>query len=248
MNGNMTRVSAPGLPAWPRLYLDPEKKRAFLSARLVTWRSQENSNRVCMLIFLIALFAATYFSWHWVQQAEAKQSNRVAICGLGLIVFIAIGKPLLTIVLGRFMAKVVFAKRIRAWFSPEGIAFRSHYYSKPVVLWRRWKNAPVQGRFDITDDHEAVALKELLDYKKARNATHLTSAKVLRVVIATINPNRMAGVGSQGNLVRSVPITEIDARDAQKFTMVLAAASSLTVQANVKGSESPNQPTDIDGI
>jgi hypothetical protein len=242
MSDNLVRVTAPGLPTWPRLYFDPKTKRARISAKLVTWRSHLWAGRMEGLLLLIVYSIPAYFVYQWVVNGDGDFSRRLGYGIVGSAIAFSLSRPLLGSIFRPFFAKIIFCQRVKVWFTPTAFAFSSRFYNKPVVVWRSWKGNPVQGRFDLADDEEAEMVKESLSFEQKVRAKHLSMAKVLRVIITTINPSRLLGAEHQANLVRSIPLTEIDGNDAQKFTMVLAAASSLT---SLKASDASKSSIDV---
>ncbi|MEZ6081069.1 MAG: hypothetical protein R3C56_37015 [Pirellulaceae bacterium] len=200
-----------------------------------------------MILFL--LYAAVcYRAYHWANYEDYVTSSCTAYAVLGTILFILLTKSLLGGILRPFLTKVIFAQRVQAWFTPNAFAFSSRFYSKPVVLWRSWKGHPVQAKFEFTEDREAAAVRDSMDFSTRANAKHLTLAMVLRVIVTTVDPNRLLGSELQANLVRSIPLAEIDGHDAHKFTMVLAAANSLTAAKPNDRDHRPEVGFDIDTV
>ncbi|MEO8498591.1 MAG: hypothetical protein ABI614_26305, partial [Planctomycetota bacterium] len=62
----------------------------------------------------------------------------------------------------------------------------------------------------------------------------------------TINPAHIVGTATQSNILRAIPLVELDARDAAKFTIVYTAAASLTSLIQTPVPESSRTGIDID--
>ena len=57
---SLKRITAPGLPPWPRLYFDQDKKVAVVSARHATWRSFEWARRAAYVLLAAAMALVVY--------------------------------------------------------------------------------------------------------------------------------------------------------------------------------------------
>ncbi|MBR9800411.1 hypothetical protein GYB59_01335 [bacterium] len=224
---NFKRVTAPGLPAWPRLYLDAGQGRAVVPLRLTTWRSWERAYLTTQgMAVLLNLLAAAY-AWHWL----AFLPNVIV---RGVITFVAYGvaatitKPLVPAAFAGFLARQLFSFRSTAWFTPHVVAFRSPLYENGVQLTRTWQGQPVQVRFDMGPDREAQTRLANQQSHAQQRRQHYQSAQLLRLVIATADPYRTPHAVNQMPTMRSLPLAEIDAEDVAAVVSVLTAASMLT--------------------
>jgi hypothetical protein len=226
-SATFTRVTSPGLPSWPSLLLDTRHKRAVVSIRLATWRSWLWAHRASLLMGWCVNLWAGWWVWEWSELlADPLVGGCLAVLGFG--VGGALTKPLFPPALDGFLARQVFASRSRVWFTPEVIAFRSRLYTNGVLLWRRWRDQPVQFKFDITSDPEAAEQRSAMTPAQAALGPRLQSAHLLRLVISTFDPSRVFTQATQANVVRSLPLLEVDLCDAQRLTVVLSTAAALT--------------------
>ena len=224
---NFVQVSAPGLPPWPQLWFDAQHKHAVVSARLATWRSVESAARACGIIWLLGSIIAGWRLWlHFSDQFQRGEALLVTLFCVAIVV--AFARPIVHGAFRGFLARQIFCSRVRVWFRPNAIAFRSRLYSSPVVLWRSWKGDPVQGRFELTNDPEAAELDDWDARKRIQGSAHLKHAYVLRMIVTTTNPHKELTFTHQSNFVREIPMLEISAEDSARFTTVLTAAASLT--------------------
>lgn len=226
---SFNRVTAPGLPPWPGLYLDASQQRAVVSFRLATWRSWA---RACWLTkiaaWIINLLAATYL-WQWLNFIPNPLARGfLAFVGWGISATIT--KPLFPAAFAGFLARQMFATRSTFWFTPQAIACRSPLYENHVLLERHWHGHPVQIRFDITLDTDAQQQASLSAETPHRLRRQYQSAQLLRLIISTHDPHRTIQTVSNGSLMRSIPLSEIDARDAAPVATVLTAATALTAR------------------
>ncbi len=219
-------VTAPGLPTYPRLWFDPERKRAYVIARLATWRSYERAIRTTMLLRWTLNGLLVWTLW-------ARLPFRDAPIAQGFFTFVGFGffamltKAVLHPTLDGFWARQLYSIRTTFWFTPDAIAFHSPLYENGILLWRTWRDQPVQGRFDLSPDLEAASLKMSANSKVAPNP-NLQTAHVLRLLIASHDTQQTTQKISHPQLIRAIPVAEIDLRDAQQLTIVLTAASAIT--------------------
>ncbi|MEZ6061126.1 MAG: hypothetical protein R3C19_12240 [Planctomycetaceae bacterium] len=239
------QVTAPGLPPWPKLWYDERNKRVLVTARLPTWRSVEWAARACALIWIsIAVYAARWMWRFLLNDYQPGEAFMLSVFGtLILIIFL---RPLVHASMRNFLARQIFSSRFTVWFRPDAIAFRSRLYDNGVILRRTWKGQPVQGRFELTTDTAAQELNDDWDVRKRiQGNSHLKTASILRMIVTTTNPHRDLALTSQPNFVRDIPLTEIDTSHAQRFTIVLSAAASLTSQPP-KSKQRTSHGVDID--
>lgn len=226
-NSDFVQVTAPGLPPWPQLWFDAKHKHAVVSARLTTWQSVENAARACGIIWLLVSICAGWRLWgYFAERIQRGEALLITLfCSAILVVF---ARPIVHGAFRGFLARQIFCSRVRIWFRPDAIAFRSRLYSAPVVLWRSWKGDPVQGRFELTMDPEAEELDDWNARKRMQGSAHLKHACLLRMIVTTTNPQRDLTCTHQSNFVREIPMLNISAEDSARFTTVLSAAASLT--------------------
>lgn len=172
-----------------------------------------------------------------------------ALRGSGAFLIVAfvfpIARPLIETASRGFLARQIFASRTTLWTSEKAIAFKSRFYSKPVVVWRRWKGQTVMGKFILDRDQNAMRYATDERQNKPGPRSHLDEAMVLEIVISAMNKDVPTAIRGQGPLQRTVPVTEVNSQLATKFTMVFAAATMLTQIPNDKRSQT-TQGTDID--
>jgi len=219
------RVTAPGLPSWPRLYFHPENQQAVVPLRLTTWRSWERAYLTAQLIAWTINLLATVRVWNSLAFVE----NPI---GRGMVMFVAFGmvatvtKPLVPAALGGFLARQLFAFKSTVWFTPHVIAFKSPLYEGGVQLDRQWNGHPVLFRFDMSIDADA---QSKLTLKEPSNYLHryYQSAQLLRLVITAADAERWT-VTAHNAQMRSLPMLEIDGKDVSAVATVLSGAVALT--------------------
>ena len=240
---SLKRISAPGLPPWPRLYFDQDKKIAVVSARHATWRSFEWARRASYVLLAGVMAIAVYLLW------SRLPIQNPAIRGAGALFIAAIifpiAKPLVETASRGFLARQIFASRTILWTSEKAIAFRSRFYSKPVVVWRHWKGQTVTGKFILNRDQNATRYATDERQNKQGPRSHLDEAMVLEIVISAMDKDVPMTSRGQGPLQRTVPVTELNSQLATKFTMVFAAATMLTQKTDEQRKRSVSG-TDID--
>lgn len=224
----MKRYSAPGLPPQPPLLFDAPKRRAKVTARHATWQSEEWARRATVVV---GWTTVGVLLWRlWVGLAPMPPLPR----GLVLLLAYAVGSPiirgLITATLHPFLARQVFAKRTTLWVTPEAVAIRSHLYRRPVMIWRRWEDAPVGIRFIAGENQRAAQYASHLKYEKRATRPYLEEAALLQMVLTSISPLSGSAAEGQDGSLRAIPITDIHQRMATRFTMVYAAALALTAR------------------
>lgn len=241
----MQRVIAPGLPPWPPLMFDKRTRTACVIARHATWRSYEAGLRMTKVLVYVVRGGILYLLWITFMRFDCGFLLGSVLLILHGLLFIC-ANELLTAVLPQVLARQIFAKRTAAYFSSQAIAFRTGLYAKGVVIWRTWQGQPVKGKFILQPDQEAAAHERNLASEKRTDRHHLSLAHVLHLVITTINPAHIVGTATQSNILRAIPLVELDARDAAKFTIVYTAAASLTSLIQTPVPESSRTGIDID--
>ncbi|WP_437207143.1 hypothetical protein [Planctomicrobium sp. SH664] len=243
------RITAPGLPAWPWLMFNEEHQRAIVSFRLATWRSGQQADRLSQQA---AVGIALLIGWN-IWNRVAFFDNLIGQAIVTLIGFGCIHRVLsgwIPLAFSSFLARKVFARRSTVWFTPNEIAFRSRLYERGIVIPRTWNGHPVQIRFDVSSDPDAQ--EELARSHRHQNhdARHrLQSAHMLRLLISATDPQRSLGQSVQSPLARAIPMFQVDLHDAQRLTVVLAAAAQLTARIPLPTAQSvpgPDDGLDID--
>jgi len=240
---SLKRISAPGLPPWPRLYFDQDKKIAVVSARHATWRSFEWARRASYVLLAAATAVVAYLLW--IRLPIQDPAMRGAGAFLITAFVFPIAKPLVENASRGFLARQIFASRTILWASEKAIAFKSRFYSKPVVVWRYWKGQTVTGKFILNRDQNATRYATDERQNKPGPRSHLDEAMVLEIVISAMDRDVPMTSRGQGPLQRTVPVTELNSQLATKFTMVFAAATMLTQKTDEKQEQS-GSGTDID--
>ncbi len=224
---HFTRVTTPGLPPWPGLNWDAQQKRAVVTFRLATWRSWERAFWLTKIAaWIINLLVAAYL-WKWLIFIP-NPIARGFLTFVGWGVSAAITKPLFPAAFAGFLARQIFAVRSTFWFTPQTIACRSPLYENQILLERHWQGHPVQVRFDISPDTDAQHQAALSAETPHQLRRQYQSAQLLRLIISTHDPHRSIPTASNSPLMRSIPLLEIDARNAAPVATVLTAATALT--------------------
>ncbi len=229
MRGSFTIVTAPGLPTWPRLLFDAEKKRAVVAVRLPTWRSWACARTFSTVLAWSVNLLVGWWLWHRLVSI-GDPIGRGSLTFFGFALAATITKPLFPAAIDGFLARQVFPSRSTVWFTPERMAFRSRVYDRGIVLWRQWNDRPVQLRFDVTPDPEAALERSVAADGQRMANRHLQTASLLRVIVTSFNPHRTVSEQQAVTLVRAVPMLAIDLGDAARVTVVLSAAAAMTVR------------------
>ncbi len=238
----MVLITAPGLPPWPKLYLDRRRRIAHVVAKHPTWRSYEWALRATALLKWI-VFAPTGYCL-WLQLVRFDPTLRFVALFLGCCFLFPIINLTVRYSTHGFFARQIFAARTEFWASSQAIAFRSRFYRKPVVVWRKWKDQRVKSKFILNRDADAASCSMDRQGNQNRPRSHLDEAMILELVVAAVDTRNT--VASRDQLLqRTLPVTEVNSRLARKFTMVFAAAVMLTADSsNVSATEVAG--TDID--
>ncbi|QDT57082.1 hypothetical protein Pan44_51480 [Caulifigura coniformis] len=245
MSSSFTTVTAPGLPTWPRLLFDAEKKRAIVAVRLATWRSWAYARMVSTLLAWSTNLLVGWWLWHrlgWISDPIGRGS----LTFFGFSLAMTITKPLFPAAFDGFLARQVFPSRSTVWFTPERIAFRSRLYDRGIVLWRQWNGRPVQTRFDVTPDPEAAIERSVATDRQRMANRHVQTASLLRVIVRAFDPHRTVSQTQAVNLARAVPMLAVDLSDAARVTVVLSAAAAMTARSTASHQPSVADGQDID--
>ncbi|HBE68594.1 MAG TPA: hypothetical protein DDW52_10645 [Planctomycetaceae bacterium] len=243
--------ASPALPSHPVLKFDGRTGCAFVTLRHATWVSHEWGFHVGKWIGrLLVLFAAF---WLWGQWEEIDVFIRGVLI---LLLVLLLGRGIFTVVrrsLQGFLARQLFCRRIRVWFTPKAIAIQSHFFPLGIRFWRHWDRQSIHTRFVVAPSVSASEKHQGLRQRSAADIAHLISARVLRVVLAV---DTRRDVWQAGRLAaqRAITIADIDVEDAERLCIVLQAAGALSaggivLQPSRHTASQPTQPslgTDID--
>lgn len=238
----MIRVTAPGLPPHPRLMFDPKKRWAKVSVRHPTWQSEENAILATVVIVLVAKFWLVWMIWHRLPLEEVFP--RLVVTMLVYFVSAPVVACLLSATLQGFLARQVFPKRTTLWVTPKAIAFRSHLYARPVIIWREWNGLPVRPSFLMHPNGGAERYKQSLSVERAQKKSHLNNASLLVMVLATTARDTTDAYGGKNGTARVIPITDIHMSAVAQFTMVFSMALQITAPRQESGPT--NSPSGID--
>ncbi|MDA8746501.1 hypothetical protein N9N28_17900, partial [Rubripirellula amarantea] len=231
MSKALARVVSPSLPTWPPLWFDAQKRQAVVKARLATWRSHQWALGATRYLSGCLWLVLSFMWW----RSLPNESGRWFPFLIGVAVILS-AVSLLHIVIKAaskdFLARQIFARRVTVWFTPGVIAFRSPLYANGVWLCRVWNGVRVKFKFDLTKDHHAEHQHKMLTHEKRGDGQHLELAYLLRVLIATDSRASTGQRQPTTNLMRAIPVSEISLLDAERMTMVLSAAASLTARGN----------------
>jgi len=240
----MIQVSSPGLPPWPKLWFDKKRNKAVVIVRHPTWRSYE-----------CAYLATEFVVWAinggiacgvWTIFATPSLALRVFFLLLALIICFPIVALATRSALRDPLAKQIFASKTTFWVTEDAVIFKSRLYTSPVVVWRQWKDKPIGIKFIVQPD--ADANRYITDQQQQRKwpRTPITEASIVGLVVATPTGYDGAMPTTSGNLQRSIPISEVSSRFAQKFSMVFSAALLLVPLEEQKPKSSTTVGVDID--
>ena len=240
----MQKVTSPGLPPWPPLWMDERNSRAFVKVRHPTWRSYERAFFTTELVVWsiccgIACVAWTVFS-------TPNVALRLFFVALALVISFPMVCLAARASLRESLARTIFPTQTTLWITEESVIFKSRLYSSPVVVWRQWHDRPVGIKFIVQEDAEAN--KYITDQKPERKwpRAPFNEASILDLVVIT--PTGFGGEvpATSGGLQRSIPVSEVSSRVAQKFSMVFSAALMLIPTEEQKPRSTTNQGVDID--
>ena len=218
-------LTAPGLPSWPKLYVNLETRRACVVARHPTWRSYQYAWHVALLLSWLGYVIAAVSAWHYWESDDliVRISFTLISC---LLLFPIIKFATIHGAVG-FLARQVFPTRTTVWVSASGLAFRSRLYGRPIVIWRHWKGQAVRLSFILNRDDDATCTGLNLKPAQRMLQIHLNEAMILEIVVSSATENGQLTSNEQF-LRRSIPMTEVSSRNARKFTTVFAAAFAIT--------------------
>lgn len=237
------RVMSPGLPPWPKLYFNRQKNIAFVSARHATWRSHEWAIRTAAGIAWLVICMAVPVIWVAIPVEHTLLKTIIVLtASITILPILQWATPR---AMRRFLAWHIFATRTSLWATPTIMAFKSRLHTRPIVICRIWKGLSVHGKFIVNQDLEAA--RHAADEQKRNHlpVSHLNEAMIVEIVISATNPENPILTHDRKTLQRTVPVMELSALQATKFTMVFAAALMIT-QANTAINRRSNNGADID--
>ncbi|QDV61992.1 hypothetical protein Mal65_11200 [Crateriforma conspicua] len=229
----MIAYVSPGLPSFPVLQWDPERRLAKVSIRHANWRSHEWAFMWSKLIAMLVLLVATIAVWNKTVGYELLA--RIVVTGLFLAIF---GRLLVLFVrrsLQGFLARRFFPSRGTFWFSRKGVGIKSDLFPSGFVIWRRWKGLPVTSQFSIASDPGAIERRQEAANREPFDRMHLDTARILRLILST-ETRATANQAGRVHPVRAIPICEIDEQVAERVCIVLSTAAALTSALDVDAS------------
>ncbi len=244
MRSRFQRVTAPGLPGWPKLYVDRKSRRAIVMARHATWRSYFCAARAAVFLTWCSYLVIVAVIWNLTQDFES--AYRVVLTLVPCAILFPVAKFVLTESSVGFLARQIFPTRTRVWVSSKAFAFRCRMYARPVVIWRQWKGQNVQISFIMNRDDEAAREQANAKPNQRSLQVYLNEAMMLEAVVSSSNAASPMARGNQ-LLRRSIPVTEISSRMARKFSTVLNAAVAATSEVTEQHSQHEHGGQDIDG-
>lgn len=240
----MIRIHAPGLPPFPALYFDEEKRRAKTTVRHPTWHSTELALYATEFVAAVAAAVFGYVLWRVLPPVHAILYFVVLGTSFGIAWVIVSG--LLRSSLPGFLARRIFPTRTVFWFIPKAMAFKSRLYTRPVIVWRMNKKRPVGLRFVLNEDGKAANYERGLSPKRTMPRGHFGDSRFLHVVIETLRDSEHSERAQSFQSMRSVPITEVDKAYADKITAVVMAAEELTDPKKSQDTDRLFEGVDID--
>ena len=236
------RVTAPGLPSWPRLYVDLKSRHAYIVVRHPTWRSYQCAWRIATVMSWLGCMVAAVFVWNAL--AGFDNVFRILLTLVSCAVLFPVVKFVMVHGSVGFLARQFFPTRTKLWVSAKGFAFRSRLYARPIVVWRHWKGQSVRLSFILSRDDDAASAAINLKPTQKRLQATLNEALMLEVVISAATP-RDKMISNEQLLRRTIPLTEVSSRYARKFTTVFSAAVAVT--SEVTQASQQTEGIDIDG-
>lgn len=241
---NKTRLvpyHAPGLPTWPRLRFDRERKYAQVIVRVPTWRSWGRAYFATRVVRWLINFYVGWQVWHQLAFLDYPFGQGFWVM-IVVAMFTAAAKPWLHAALDGFFARHPFAVTTKFWFAPNAIAVKSRLYTNGIIIRRDWNGRKVDVTFDVDSDQDAQ--DHLLPRKDGTfQESRKNTASQLRLIIAADNHERMAVLGDDPSMMRAIHVIDLDQDDAAAVATVLIAASALTQPSP---SRRPTIPTGID--
>ena len=242
----MIQVTSPGLPPWPKLRFDKNQRKAVVIVRHPTWRSYECSYLVTEVIVWIINAIIVYSAWTIFSTPNVIL--RIFFVLMAAIICFPIAGLATRTTFRDPLARQLFPTKTIFWVTEASIIFKSRIYASPVVVWRKWKDKPIGTKFIVQQDAEAT--KYITDQQNQRKwpRTPINEAAVIELVVSTPTGYDGALPTANGNLQRSIPISEASGRFAQKFSTVFAAALLLVPLEEQKRKPTKSNGVDIDAL
>lgn len=223
---NLVRVTAPGLPPSPALLFDEQLRQAAVSLRLPTWRSWGRAHVATNLVLVAS--SAAVGGWLWLYLAGLTPVPRASLSLMAWGLSYAFAKPFSHVLFDGFLARQLFATSSKVWFTELAIAFKTSLYENGVLVDRSWNGQPILSRFDVTQDLEAAEAVTISSPYANHVQRRRQTACILRMIVGVSSSNRPASLARDPQLMRAIPVLEVDQRDAAQIAMVLTAATALT--------------------
>lgn len=243
----MRRILTPGVPSWPPLMMDVEKRQAIISALYADWLSEARGKWATEVAVAINYFVCGWIAWKMVPPYED-----VVLRGLAILVIYGILSGFMTkalrITLPGFLARRVFATRLRVWMTHRDIAIKCRLYQRGIIVPRQWNGQRYQIRFIAQPDEDATAHQQNQQSGTKMRPGYLAESKMVHLMIRTPDTPRDAVYMNTDYAMRSYPVASVRVSEVSKFTVVLNAAAmgtegepqSSSIQENLFG-------RDIDG-
>ncbi len=241
----MRQASSPGLPLWPRLWHTKDGSKCVVKVRHPTWRSYECSYFATEVIIWIGAGVICYATWKIFVTPQI--GLRLFFVVLSLALSIPLFSLAMRISLRDMLARVLFATTTKICFTDTAIIFKSRLYATPIVVWRRWHDFPVGLKFIVQDD--ADAKKYLASRKSDRKWPRAPIDEAAVIDLVVINPSGMQGnlpAREGSGIQRSITVTEVSSRFAQKFTTVFNTAVMILESAEQEQETATSEGKDID--
>ena len=242
----MIQVNSPGLPPWPKLWFDKMQRKAVVVVRHPTWRSYECAYLATEFVVWMVNGGIAFTAW--TVFATPELALRVFFVLMAFIICFPMAALATRSALRDPFARQVFATKTTFWVTENSVIFKSRLYSSPVVVWRQWKDKPIGIKFIVQPD--ADANRYITDHQQQRKwpRTPINEAAVIELVVSTPTGYDGALPTANGNLQRSIPISEASGRFAQKFSTVFAAALLLVPLEEQKRKPTKSNGVDIDAL
>jgi hypothetical protein len=243
-DSEFTCVTLPGLAPTPALRYDSKTNRAIISVRVANWRSWSRAVSASKIVHWSTTSVFAWWEWNNLVILDDPMT-RVCVTAIGSGLCFAFTKAPIHTIFDGFFARQVFSSCTRIWFSPEFIAVRSSLFRKPILFWRNFQNEPVEVKFDVAQDHDAVELSHLRYQRSNQFQLKTQTACVLRLILSSASSHRPVTMNNIP-LMRAIPILEADQRDAPRVATVLMAAAALTSkQPDARGEQGTGLDVDL---
>lgn len=243
-DSEFTCVALPGLPPKPVLNFSAKTNTATVFICLPSWRSWSRAVSASNVVHWSATSVFAWWEWNNLGILD-DPVTRVCVTAIGSGLCFAFTKAPIHTIFDGFFARQVFSSCTRIWFSPEFIAVRSSLFRKPILFWRNFQNEPVEVKFDVAQDHDAVELSHLRYQRSNQFQPKTQTACVLRLILSSASSHRPVTMNNIP-LMRAIPILEADQRDAPRVATVLMAAAALTSkQPDARGEQGTGLDVDL---